>query len=73
MIRLNFEKGSHLAINALSDNNKLIDKFTTASGQNTCADLFIPVSNAATTVFIRFSTFTAVTLFTLKQIELWYY
>ena len=73
MIRLNFEKSSHLAITALSDKKTLIDMFTTASGQNTCADLFIPVSNVATTVFIRCSPRLAVTLFTLKKIELWYY
>lgn len=74
MIRLNFERSTHLVIDAFSEDDSLIDSFTTAIGNNTCADLFIPISNKKTTLFIRCSPKSeSLTHSVLKRIELWYY
>ena len=72
MIRLNFESSSYLTIDALSEDNSLIDTFTLAPGANICADLFVPISNQTTNVTLRFtSRYTS--KYILKNIELWYY
>lgn len=72
MIRLNFESNNHLTIDALSENNSLIDTYTLGPGSNENVDLFVPASNETTTVSLRFtSRYTQ--KYVLRKIELWYY
>jgi len=72
MIRLNFESSSYLTIDALSEDESLIDTYTLAPGSNICADLFVPISNSSLNISLRFtSRYTS--KYIIKNIELWYY
>ena len=73
MIRLIFKSCSDLIIDALSEDNSLIDTFTLApSTHNITADLFIPISNKPTNVTLRFTS-RSTSKYILQDIELWYY
>ena len=74
MLRINYIKNTYITMNvADNESGQMLDTTTLAPGNNIHTDVFIPVSDASREISIQFRPSYPDHIFSINNIELWYY
>lgn len=74
MLRINYIKNKFITMNVTdNETGQMLDTTTLALGANNHADVFIPVSDTSREISIQFMPSYPENVFSIKNIELWYY
>ena len=74
MLRINYIYNTYITMNvADNESGQILDTTTLAPGNNIHADVFIPVSDTSREISIQFRPSYPDHIFSIKNIEFWYY